>query len=1018
MRKALLLLGLVAGAWPAVSLAQNNWTIAHQSGVAVMNEMSPVYFTVTNSAGSPSVISSVTLKVRSQDYDIQGGLAPPGWVVSAVSRGDRAVTFTISGGCPSGLAAGASAVFGIQLEGLAAASDQTDAFITSGNPTTSAQGCPSNVNFNSPTLTNASWKRVGLSAALSASPRTLEVGDSTTLTLTVTNRSSGTQSNITAPYPTRTGSALFTNTSGPTPSSLSLASGASGTFTWTYQAASNGIASFSVAASSGSSTTTSNTSTTLLLNVGIFPAAVAISPYEITTGSQVTANETLTVSLMVSNNTTDTLTNVVPNPLTTAGTATFTLASGPTPASVATLTPGSTTQFTWSYTVSGGPGATFQFVGQASAMRNGLPISSDPVGSATGYVVSHTVRPNPKAVMSGATNQTIAYQVNNGGTLAVTKVFILEPGAPFTVSGTQPAAPTGWTASTPGGNPKGRLFTANTGVNIPVGGNQSFSIAYSSVATVTSNTTYAHRFILTQSDTTEVRTEGSVTVFINSPPTAVSSLVGLASPAKVQLNWTNPANHDGVLVLRSTGTTAPNTAPTSGTTYTAGQTIGNATVMYFDTLSFSSSFTDTSVTNGTNYIYKVYNHDQYNVYSSGDIPTTAGISGAPTPGTLRTPLWCYNVGAQVGLQPSIELGTTVYSSNMTGSVTANVSSTNSSTNGSERWRPARLVGNVQSRMLAVPLANRSGTYLLVGDQSGYAYALDASTGSPIWPTVNGAGNAGGPIGTRIQAQPAAQLRSRSNAAFQAAHPADLLFYATADTATHTNNRVWALNSTDGSQRWVYNPADLDWVNGGMLVDYTNNRLWVAALSTSGQASLRVINTLNGAEVARASLGSISHPVAWGFATSEVYITTDAGTVYAFPLTFTPPTLTASWSYVTGAQSNYAFPTNEGFIASLANSVQRYSVNPTTKVVTPIWATPPAVTAPSGVRVEYASQKIFVGDNAGNLHQIDVTTGAIDTTVSVGTAALATPTIDPNFTPKRLYVGGSDGRLCTYAVPFQ
>jgi hypothetical protein len=320
-----------------------------------------------------------------------------------------------------------------------------------------------------------------------------------------------------------------------------------------------------------------------------------------------------------------------------------------------------------------------------------------------------------------------------------------------------------------------------------------------------------------------------------------------------------------------------------------------------------------------------------------------------------------------------------------------------------------LTGAVQTRFLDVALTGRSGTYVLTGDQAGYSYAINAQTGAIVW-----RGNAGGPIGDRVYAPPAVQLNSYANAAFQTANPSrDLIYYATYNNST-TNNRVFALSSVDGSQVWAFSPGNKDITPGGMLVDYTNNRLWVTSYSNGGtQPSVWVINTLTGALVTSYNLGDIDYGVNKDWTANQAVIATKAGTVYGFDLTNLG---SAIWSTNIGSQTAYAYPIGNGFIASLSSgSVQRYSVDPTTHVVATVWASAPAITNPTGIRIDYTNQKLYVGDGAGKVHRVDLATGTDEGQLTVSSTAVGTPTIDTSLF--RLHVGTQDGRVCAFGLPF-
>ena len=60
----------------------------------------------------------------------------------------------------------------------------------------------------------------------------------------------------------------------------------------------------------------------------------------------------------------------------------------------------------------------------------------------------------------------------------------------------------------------------------------------------------------------------------------------------------------------------------------------------------------------------------------------------------------------------------------------------------------------------VPLSNGTGNVLVTGDQSGFAYSLDPTTGAIKW-----TGNGGVALGDGIQAQAVAQLSAFANAAY-------------------------------------------------------------------------------------------------------------------------------------------------------------------------------------------------------------------------------------------------------------
>src|SRR5258708_2082257 len=242
---------------------------------------------------------------------------------------------------------------------------------------------------------------------------------------------------------------------------------------------------------------------------------------------------------------------------------------------------------------------------------------------------------------------------------------------------------------------------------------------------------------------------------VPAPGTITFAPVALSEPAVLTavsgantntLLWNNPGVHDGALILRSTAG-VPNTAPSNGVNYSIGAVLGNATVIYNDTQSFAPRITDQGLTNGTRYYYRVFNHDKYFVYSAGNVPSSSGVFSEPTSRVAPAPLYCYSVGFPTLIQPVTELNAAVYSASNSYAVSANLTSTTLALVGQERWRPKILSGAAQARFPVVALQGQTGNYILVGDQTGKAYALDSSTGSTVW-----TGNGGTALVNAIQAQ--------------------------------------------------------------------------------------------------------------------------------------------------------------------------------------------------------------------------------------------------------------------------
>jgi hypothetical protein len=949
--------------------------------------------------------------------------------VSTIDRKERKITFTANGTCPGpmGLAPGGSVRLTMRLVGVATNADVTDRLIGGNSVRTSeAKDLCSGTRFTGdPTL--ASWKRVGLSSAITALPRTLQVGGDVVVELLVVNRSLQTQNGIVPSGPSVVGGATFSGVSAFAPTSLSLAPGATGKFTARIRATGTGTS--IVQASAGNGAVSGVLTSSLQVDVSDFPALAEVLPTNIISG------DTVTLRLTVSNPSTVNYRDVVPRTPVFLGTAVPTLLNGPTPAKATTLNAGTSVSFTWKYKVDGPVGATYDFEVQADATRSTAPMTTSRVRSGAGRIVEHRLSIEPPGLLSGATNRTLRYTVYNGGTVEIRKVKLLTPDVTFfKVSATPFARDTsGWTAAVSTNNPKGYEWTAPTGQPGLISGNQkSFFLDYASVGTVTQDTAFIHQLELTLADgSTVFRVEAPVTLFVNRVVPEVESLVALAGPNRNTLLWTNPADHDGVLVLRGVGIT-PNTAPEPGRRYVPGEALGNATVVYSDELSVASSYVDTGLTNRTAYHYRVFNHDALYRYSPGNVPASLGLKSIPTGRGPGEPLWCYSVGFSSLQQPITELGVGIFTSSTSGRVTANLTNTTTAErDGEERWRPVLLQGSVQSRFPVVPLYGLPGQYILTGDQAGYTYAIRADTGEVLW-----RGNGGVSLGT-LQSFPVVQLHdtASTNAAYKAAHPGrDLAFFATR-LSSGTANRVVALNAATGALVWTYAPGDLGMVSGGMLIDYTTNRLYVGARSNGGSlASLRILDSLTGKEVARLSLGDIDYGVIRYGSLNVALVTNSDGTVYGLDMT----TMKVAWSAAVATRpsvsvpafSQFARPVTGGFVVSIQGAsaaegrVERWKVVTTTDAttgtptttVTREWSTP--IPSPSGTFSATIGgvQRLYVGGKDEKLHELDFATGVDGKQLSLpGALTIGTPTVDS--TVSRLHVGTQDGRVCAFQLPF-
>ncbi len=166
-------------------------------------------------------------------------------------------------------------------------------------------------------------------------------------------------------------------------------------------------------------------------------------------------------------------------------------------------------------------------------------------------------------------------------------------------------------------------ITPKTHANMPVPPGLSYAVGGTVTAFTSTNAQYG-------------TDSASATVTVdNLSPANVTAASCTAGDGQVSLNWTNPADPDfhSTVVLRNTVAVAD--TPVEGTTYVVGNTIGASTVACV-VATPTATCTDTGLTNGTAYHYRIFARDTNVNYSA----TGVAPSGSPcTP----TPVASFNV---------------------------------------------------------------------------------------------------------------------------------------------------------------------------------------------------------------------------------------------------------------------------------------------------------------------------------------------------------------------------------------
>jgi hypothetical protein len=298
-------------------------------------------------------------------------------------------------------------------------------------------------------------------------------------------------SNPNPPSTTETGTVTQVLT-GTTGSPLNLAAGASGTITFTYSTAATDIGTiFFTANAQRGGTVTSPTATSPILAVSAFIAAIASSRSCQYAGSNITITMTLTNGYPYS------VLTITPT-LTPAAGAPVTFVSGPTPASVATLAAGASTNITWTYQVNA-VGATnpFTFSGSATGKANiaGNPPATTPIATSANITrgdFAGTI--SPTVVNASSTNVEVTVTVTNNGCAAVASIAMTPPAGWAATTDTYSIVDLASGSSVETWSAAGTTFTTPdvpSQMQVTYGGN--FAVVFSGTPAATGTSTFTVR---------------------------------------------------------------------------------------------------------------------------------------------------------------------------------------------------------------------------------------------------------------------------------------------------------------------------------------------------------------------------------------------------------------------------------------------------------------------------------------------------------------------------------------------
>ena len=469
----------------------------------------------------------------------------------------------------------------------------------------------------------------------------------------------------------------------------------------------------------------------------------------------------------------------------------------------------------------------------------------------------------------------------------------------------------------------------------------------------------------------------------------------------------------------------PNTVTLSGgTTYGVGANPGGGTanlqVRFNGT---AQSFTDSGLTNGQAYYYRVYPKVNGATTYMNDVAQAVAQVGSVTPSANANLAWSYmTTGGSTLNAPSAGNGRVYVASNGSKMIALN------SSTGVELATPLITNGAIQSYLSWFPVSGGTNEAVVAGDQIGRLTSMDAVTGARNW-TVQLPVDATGFIQATLSAQLLAYTQGGykcdTGAGFSGTYTTDLIYVASRDNGLMANN-VWAVRATDGQTQWTYpniagTPA-MDRATGQPYVDYCRNRLWVSTGNNAGQASLWVINTLNGNLITSFSgvgnqVDSAPTPSADG---TTVYVGDAAGNVYAFDAATNGTTkkysllLAGTSPAITGyIWEDWTTP-GKLYIPVITNGsagVWCVQDNGSALVACPSWTTNPRTGSSTLAEPLVTGTAIFFPVSTGIIYQLNTSDGALyggtghPFTVESGVALGGLSTEDWT----QLYVGTSSGR---------
>jgi len=535
----------------------------------------------------------------------------------------------------------------------------------------------------------------------------------------------------------------------------------------------------------------------------------------------------------------------------------------------------------------------------------------------------------------------------------------------------------------------------------------------------------------------------------------VSSLSATAGNATVTLNWTNPIplagstvleSYAGVLILRQQDKpVSPTTIPTDGTSFSQCNSIGsNNDVVVFVDASSATSFTDNGVCGGLSndhvYSYKVFAVDTAHNYSTVCGTATSGtgacatnasavapeVTAVPSATTVYQATWVVNTLAASLAPPGLNPGTSI----VTGSNKL-VFDVNAST-GVPVTPPVSIGGTVSGRAAEIDSADASIGHDVVyaPAQDDFIYAINTGTGAFDWIVS--------PASVPFTAGASVQLKTFSSASYTLAQ--DLVVVGTHNTGTTTANQIFGLNGNTGATVWTLTGGSLvplvpsmDIITAAPMVDYGNNAIWVVTHSNGGtsQPSLWKLNSngLAGAGVVlfTANLGPIDSSPTLGPQSDVLFVPVTGGALTAIdPVTGnTLGSVNPGDGGVKNSPAIATFTMPYTVVFTTNSQVWAYKFScPTTPCLanggtfTKLWGGT-AVSNPSAPLTFFGISNVYVGDGAGKIHELDVSTGVDgkQRVLNPSTPSVTVGDVAIDSLLNHVLASATDGRSYAFTIPF-